>query len=77
VSANGASGVHAALRFIAAARSDPALGDRLAELGPECGLAGAVTVAADAGFSISVEDLRAAYVHDWGLRHALAAHQRA
>jgi hypothetical protein len=65
-----AGGVAAALRFLAAARRDPALQERLAGLQPEAGLGPVVLLAGEAGFPLSIEDLRAAFVHDWGLRRA-------
>ena len=71
------SGVPAALRFIAAARHDEALIDRLAELDPDRGLASVVRIAAEAGFSLSIADLQTAYVQDWGLRQALATRRPA
>jgi hypothetical protein len=66
----GGPGVTAALRFLAAARTDPALGRRLAELAPEFGLAPVVQLAAEAGYQFAPEDLRAAFTHDWGFRRA-------
>jgi hypothetical protein len=67
---DGPGGVAAGLRFLAAARQDPALHDRLAGIEPEAGLGPVVLVAAEAGFSVSIDDLRAAFVHDWGMRRA-------
>jgi hypothetical protein len=66
----GGPGVAAALRFLAAARTDPTLRQRLAEMAPELGLAPVVQLAAEAGFCFAPEDLRAAFTHDWGFRRA-------
>jgi hypothetical protein len=63
-------GVTAALRFLAAVRTDAVLGERAAELVPEAGLAPVVDLAADAGFRFELEDLRAAFAHDWAFRRA-------
>ncbi len=61
-------GVRAALRFIAAARSDAELRQRLERLEPGSGLGPVLEIASEHGFSFSEEDLRAAHRHDWGLR---------
>jgi predicted ribosomally synthesized peptide with nif11-like leader len=55
------------MRFIAAARSEPALRARL-DRAPESGLEPVVRIAAELGFAFTEEDLRAAHKHDWGLR---------
>lgn len=56
------------MRFLAAARSDPGLRERLERLEPGSGLGPVLQIASDLGFSFSEEDLRAAHRHDWGLR---------
>lgn len=61
-------GVRAALRFIAAARSDPALRERLKGVETGSGLAPVLAIASELGFSFSEDELRAAHRHDWGLR---------
>jgi len=61
-------GVSAALRFLGAARSDPALRERLSQLAPDEGLEGLQRLAVDAGYRLSADDLRAAHAQDWGLR---------
>ena len=65
----GPRGVGAALRFIGAARRDPALRERLAAREGR-DLAAVVEVAGEAGFAITAEDLRAAFGVDWGMRRA-------
>ncbi len=65
----GPSGVGVALRFIAAARRDPALHERLAAQEKQ-GLDAVAKVAGEAGFALSAEALRAAFALDWGLRRA-------
>jgi hypothetical protein len=64
------SGVATGLRFLAAARRDPELRERLAALEPEAGLRPVLRLAAAAGYSLSSGDLRAAFLFDWGLRRA-------
>lgn len=59
-----------ALRFISAVRTDPQLRARVAALEPAAGLEPVVAVAREAGFSLSVEDLRRGFAVDWGLRRA-------
>lgn len=59
-----------ALRFISAVRTDPQLHARVDALEPAAGLEPVVAVAREAGFSLSVEDLRRGFVVDWGLRRA-------
>lgn len=66
----GTGGTAAALRFIAAVRSDAQLRARVAALAPAAGLAPVVALAREAGFAISVEDLRRGFTADWGLRRA-------
>jgi hypothetical protein len=63
-------GVAVALRFIAAVRADARLRARVAALAPAAGLDPVVAVAREAGFMISVEDLRRGFTADWGLRRA-------
>ena len=63
-------GVAAALRFLAAARTDPLLRERVAALAPEAGLGPVIELAAESGFEIAPEDLRAAFTHDWAFRRA-------
>jgi hypothetical protein len=63
-------GLANALRFLAASRSDPELRSQIAGLEPEAGLRPVVLLAAEAGFSVTVDDLRAAFSYDWGLRRA-------
>jgi len=59
-----------ALRFIAKARTDPRLRERLAALDPAAGLGPVAAVAREAGFALGVDDLRRGFVVDWGLRRA-------
>jgi predicted ribosomally synthesized peptide with nif11-like leader len=66
----GTSGTAAALRFIAAVRTDAQLRARVAALSPAAGLEPVVGLAREAGFAISVEDLRRGFTADWGLRRA-------
>ena len=66
-------GTTVAMRFVRAAREDEALAARLRSLDAEEGLAPVVALAAEAGFNVTAEDLRAAHAHDWGLRRALYA----
>jgi predicted ribosomally synthesized peptide with nif11-like leader len=61
-------GLTSAMRFLRAVREDAALAARMHELDPADGLEPVVAVAADAGFEVSVEDLRAAHAYDWALR---------
>jgi len=63
-------GTAAALRFIATVRTDAQLRARVAALPPGAGLEPVVAVAREAGFAISVEDLRRGFTADWGLRRA-------
>ncbi len=61
-----------ALSFIAAVRSDPALRESVAAVVAEGrGLSAVVDVAAQSGFALQVDDLRAAFTADWGMRRAL------
>jgi hypothetical protein len=62
------AGTSAALRFIAAARRDPELAARIAQLDIDAGLEPAIDIAGGAGFTFTAAELRAAHVHDWGLR---------
>jgi Nif11 domain len=64
-------GVATALRFLAAARTDAVLRERLTTVTPEVGLAPVIELAAEAGFEFAPEDLRAAFTHDWAFRRAL------
>ncbi len=66
----GADGTRLALRFIAAAREDSALHDSLVEAASDGRLEVVVELAAEAGFPIGIDDLRAAFALDWGLRRA-------
>lgn len=59
-----------ALRFLGAAREEPALREHVLALDPAEGLDAVVDVAAWAGFTVTVETLRAAHRHDWALRRA-------
>jgi predicted ribosomally synthesized peptide with nif11-like leader len=63
------SGLGVALRFLAAARRDSALRERLAAQEPK-DLVAVVQAARQAGFGVSAEDLRAAFAVDWGMRRA-------
>ena len=65
------------LRFLAAVRRDQSLRERLARLDPDAGLGPVVALAAEAGFGLSAEELRAAFVYDWGLRRAHYVRERA
>ena len=66
----GGPGVVSALRFLAAARADPVLRDRLAAIFPEHGLSPVLELASEAGFELAGEDLRTAFAHDWAFRRA-------
>lgn len=70
-------GVGAGLRFLAAVRRDQGLREQLESLDPDAGLRPVVAVAAEAGFAVSAEELRAAFVCDWGLRQAHYLRERA
>jgi predicted ribosomally synthesized peptide with nif11-like leader len=59
-----------ALAFLRRLREDSELAARVDELDPAEGLEPLVAIAADAGFTVSVEDLRRAYRLDWNLRRA-------
>jgi predicted ribosomally synthesized peptide with nif11-like leader len=59
-----------ALAFLRRVREDAALAARVEQLDPADGLAPLVEIAADAGFTVSAEDLRRAYRIDWNLRRA-------
>jgi hypothetical protein len=58
-------GVSVAIRFLRTARHDPLVRERLEAIE---GLGAVVEVAAKTGFAFSVDELRAAHAHDWGLR---------
>jgi hypothetical protein len=62
------AGVREAMRFIAAARSDPGLRHALDRLDPYGGLPPLLDTASGLGFSFSEDELRQAHRHDWGLR---------
>jgi hypothetical protein len=66
----GAEDTAVALRFLAAGRRDPRLREALTGLEPEAGLSEVKRIAGEAGFPVSVEALRLAFRHDWGLRRA-------
>jgi hypothetical protein len=57
-----------ALQFLAAARRDPELGRRLAEIDPDADLAELLEIGEQLGFSFTEIELREAYAQDWGLR---------
>ena len=59
-----------ALAFLRRVREDTALAARVEQLDPADGLEPLVAIAADAGFTVSAEDLRQAYRLDWNLRRA-------
>jgi predicted ribosomally synthesized peptide with nif11-like leader len=59
-----------ALAFLRRVHEDAALAARVDELDPEDGLVPLVAIAAEAGFTVSAEDLRRAYRLDWNLRRA-------
>jgi hypothetical protein len=60
-----------ALNFIAAIRRDEALRDAVvAVVAAEGGLRDIADVAAGAGYAVGVDELRAAFATDWGLRRA-------
>ncbi len=61
----------AALSFIAAVRGDGALRESVAAVVAEgLGLSAVVEVARRSGFAVRVDDLRAAFAADWGMRRA-------
>lgn len=64
------SRVPEALAFLRRLREDPELAARVEGLDPADGLEPLVAIAADAGFTVSAEDLRSAYRLDWNLRRA-------
>ena len=63
--------LRSALRFVRAAREDPAIRGQLERLWPVEGLGPVADIAAGAGFAVSVDSLRAAHAHDWAMRWAL------
>jgi predicted ribosomally synthesized peptide with nif11-like leader len=62
--------VSQALAFLRRVHEDGALAARVDELDPADGLEPLVAIAADAGFTVSAEDMRRAYRLDWNLRRA-------
>lgn len=64
------AGTAVALRFISAVRTDAQLRARIAALEPAAGLEPVIAVAREAGFELTVEDLRRGFAVDWGLRRA-------
>lgn len=56
------------MRFLAAAREERTVRERLEGLEPGSGLGPVLTIASEFGFSFTEDDLRAAHRHDWGLR---------
>jgi hypothetical protein len=64
------AGVATGLRFLAAVRRDPELRARLSSLELDAGLEPVLRFAAEAGYPLSSDDLRAAFLFDWGLRRA-------
>jgi predicted ribosomally synthesized peptide with nif11-like leader len=67
--------LQAALRFVRAVREDEALADRVRALGPAAPLARLAALAADAGFDVTEDELRAAHAHDHALRRVRYADQ--
>jgi hypothetical protein len=59
----------AALDFIAASRTRPALRDAIRSRHAERGLDALVEIGREAGFAFSAADLRAAFRHDWVMRY--------
>jgi len=59
-----------ALQFIRQARRDEALKQRLQSLGRPADLPAVVQLGAAAGFVFTVEELQAAFKHDWMMRWA-------
>jgi hypothetical protein len=74
---NGPRGIGTALRFLAAARREQPLRERLAAIEPEDGLEPVIAAAADAGYTLDAASLRAAFTADWGLRTARYAREHA
>ena len=68
--ASAGPGVANALRFLAAARTQDALCERVAALDPEAGLDGLLEIAGGNGYRFGADDLRRAFAHDWGFRRA-------
>jgi len=60
--------IKTALQFIQQVRTDEALRDQLQELGYAPTLENIVNIAAHAGYVFTIDDLRAAFKHDWGMR---------
>lgn len=60
--------LRAAHRFLGAVRSDPALADRVAALGPDPQIEDLVALGAAIGLEFDAEALRAAHRQDWALR---------
>ena len=56
------------MRFLAAARSDRVLRERLEGLQSGTGLEPVLAIASAFGFAFSEDALRAAHKYDWGLR---------
>jgi hypothetical protein len=69
--------LRAALRFIAAAREEGALRERVRALDPARGLGPAVELAAEHGFELDLDALREAHRIDWTLRRAAQTAARA
>jgi hypothetical protein len=64
------TGVRGALRLLSNLRGDASLRERVSALDPDNGVEAVAAIAVEAGFSFSVDDLRAAFMHDWGMRRA-------
>jgi hypothetical protein len=66
-----AASMRAALNFVAAIRRDAVLRDAVATaVAAEEGLRAIVAVAARFGYEVGVDELRAAFATDWGMRRA-------
>jgi predicted ribosomally synthesized peptide with nif11-like leader len=63
-------GLARALRFGRAAREDPELAERLGAVDPAADLDRVLEIAAEAGYEIGEDELRAAHAQDWALRRA-------
>lgn len=60
--------VHDALRFMEAVRKNPALQEQVRSAHDHTGLEQLPRLGREVGLSFTVDDLRAAYRHDWAMR---------
>ncbi len=60
--------LQAAVLFIQSAKQDTPLKDRIQSLDKEADLEDLVQIGAEVGFDFTIEELQAAYKHDWAMR---------